>query len=110
MTTAANPDDWRNDETAQLFEAILTLEDRDEAAAFFRDLCTRRELEEMSRRWQVVRMLAEGNPYRKIAADSGASTATITRINQWLRHGRGGYVATLDRLGLLSDELTEELT
>ena len=110
MTTAANPDDWRNDETAQLFEAILTLEDRDEAAAFFRDLCTRRELEEMSRRWQVVRMLAEGTPYRKIAADSGASTATITRINQWLRHGRGGYVATLDRLGLLSDELTEELT
>jgi len=109
MTTAANPDDWQSDETSQLFDAILSLEKRDEAAAFFRDLCTRRELDEMSRRWRVVLMLAEGTPYRQIAAASGASTATVTRINQWLRHGRGGYVATLDRLGLLPDELSEEL-
>ena len=109
MTTASNPDDWRNDETSHLFDALLTLEDRDDAAAFFRDLCTRRELEEMSRRWQVARMLAQGIPYRQIAAESGASTATVTRINQWLRHGRGGYVAVLDRLGLLSPELSEEL-
>ena len=109
MTTAADPDDWRSDETAELFDAIISLEDRNEAAAFFRDLCTRRELEEMSRRWRVVRLLAEGIPYRQIAADTGASTATVTRINQWLRHGRGGYVATLSRLGLLPTEFAEEL-
>lgn len=109
MTTAANPDDWRSDETAELFDAILSLDDRDDAAAFFRDLCTRRELDEMSRRWRVVRMLAEGIPYRQIAADTGASTATVTRINQWLRHGRGGYVTTLSRLGLLPADFRKEL-
>ncbi|NND04680.1 MAG: hypothetical protein HKN91_18040 [Acidimicrobiia bacterium] len=108
MTTAQNPDDWQSDETAQLLDAILSLEDRDEAAAFFRDLCTRRELDEMSRRWQVVLMLAEGIPYRQIASESGASTATVTRINQWLRHGRGGYVAMLERLGLLPEGFNEE--
>lgn len=106
--TTADPDDWRSEQTARLFDAILSLETRDEAAAFFRDLCTRRELDEMSRRWQVVLMLAEGIPYRQIAAESGTSTATITRINQWLRHGRGGYAAALERLGLLPEgtELT----
>ena len=110
MTTAQNPDDWQSEETAQLFDAILSLGDRNEAAAFFRDLCTRRELGEMSRRWQVVLMLAEGLPYRQIASESGASTATVTRINQWLRHGRGGYVATLDRLGMLPATFNEEST
>jgi len=100
MTTTNQPDDWRNEATADLFDVILAMETPEEAAAFFRDLCTRRELEEMSRRWRVVRMLAEGIPYRQIATDTGVSTATITRINQWLRHGRGGYQSALDRIGL----------
>lgn len=91
-------DDWRNDATAALFEAVITLNTRDEAAAFFRDLCTRRELEEMSQRWAVVRKLAEGHPYREIAAETGVSTATIVRINQWLRHGTGGYEEMLNRM------------
>lgn len=104
MTTTSDPDDWRTDATAELFDVILSLEDRDQAAAFFRDLCTRRELEEMSRRWRVVRMLAGGTPYRQIAAETGMSTATITRINQWLRYGRGGYHEVLVRLDLLPEE------
>ncbi len=91
-------DDWRNDATAALFEAVITLNTRDEAAAFFRDLCTRRELEEISQRWAVVRKLAEGHPYREIAAETGVSTATIVRINQWLRHGTGGYQEMLNRM------------
>ncbi len=91
-------DDWRNDTTAALFEAVVTLNTRDEAAAFFRDLCTRRELEEISQRWAVVRKLAEGHPYREIASETGVSTATIVRINQWLRHGTGGYKQMLDRI------------
>lgn len=98
MTTAADPDDWRNEATAELFAAIVSLDEPDDAADFFRDLCTRRELEEMSRRWRVVRLLSTGISYRQIAAETGVSTATITRINQWLRHGRGGYQAMLDRL------------
>lgn len=91
-------DDWRNDATAALFDAIVSLESREQAAHFFRDLCTRRELEEISQRWAVVRKLAEGRPYREIAAETGVSTATIVRINQWLRHGTGGYQEMLDRL------------
>lgn len=90
-------DDWRTIETRALFEAILVLEDVDEAAAFFRDLCTRRELEEMSHRWTVARLLDEGLPYREIAEQTGASTATISRINQWLQHGTGGYRRMLDK-------------
>ena len=90
--------DWRNDDTAALFDAILVLETRDEAAAFFRDLCTRRELEEMRSRWAVVRLLdAGGHSYREIHDLTGVSTATITRINQWLQHGTGGYRLLLDR-------------
>lgn len=90
-------EDWRNDETRALFDAVLRLEDVDEAAAFFRDLCTRRELEEMSHRWAIVRLLDRGLSYREIAEMTGASTATVTRINQWLSHGTGGYRAMLDR-------------
>ena len=70
----------------------------DDTAALFRDLCTRRELEEMSQRWAVVRLLDEGLTYREIADRTGVSTATITRINQWLRHGTGGYRLALDRM------------
>ena len=70
----------------------------EEAAAFFRDLCTLRELTDLSHRWAVVRLLDEGRSYRQIAEATSASTATITRINQWLQHGAGGYRLVLDRL------------
>jgi TrpR-related protein YerC/YecD len=99
MTTSPEQEDWRNEQTAELMDTILALTDRDEAAAFFRDLCTRRELEEMTARWLVVRRLAEGAPYRTIHDETGVSTATITRIAQWLNHGTGGYRQALERLG-----------
>lgn len=91
-------DDWQTDETAALFDAILTLDSVAEAADFFRDLCTRKELTDLSQRWAVVRMLDEGVPYREIADRLATSTATVTRIAQWLNHGRGGYRRMLDRL------------
>ena len=97
MTTA---DEWRNDRTRSMFEAILSLEDVDEAAGFFRDLCTLAELEAMSQRWQIVQLLDRGLPYREIAEQTGSSTATVTRINQWLHHGAGGYRLALDRLAV----------
>ncbi len=96
-------DDWRNEATANLFDAVVTLRDRDDAADFFRDLCTYRELEEMSARWAVVLLLNQHMPYREIHDRTGVSTATITRINQWLHHGAGGYRTMLQRLGLLED-------
>ena len=91
---------WTSPETTALFEAVLSLDDLSEAERFFRDLCTLHELEELSRRWAVARLLAEGLPYRRIAAEAHSSTATVTRINHWLRHGSGGYRLALDRLGI----------
>jgi TrpR-related protein YerC/YecD len=95
MTTT---DGWRTKDTSALFRAVLALRTEDEAAAFFRDLCTLQELTDLSHRWAVVRLLDQGHPYRQIAEETGASTATITRINQWLQHGAGGYQLALDRL------------
>jgi TrpR-related protein YerC/YecD len=91
-------DDWRTAETAPLLEAIVSLHTVDETADFLRDLCTLRELEEMTQRWAVVRLLSEGLSYREIANRTGASTATVTRINQWLQHGTGGYQMMLERM------------
>jgi TrpR-related protein YerC/YecD len=87
--------DWRTPNVDALLEAILRLETPDEAAAFFRDLCTLGELHDMSQRWAVVRMLDQGLHYVDISRLTGASTATITRIASWLKHGEGGYRAML---------------
>ena len=89
---------WRDEAASELFEAILRLETVDEASAFFRDLCTLGELHDMAQRWAVVRMLDQGLHYAEISARTGASTATITRIAQWLHHGEGGYLSALERL------------
>jgi TrpR-related protein YerC/YecD len=94
----AADESWRTEETTDLLEAILRLETLDEAERFFRDLCTLGELRDMAQRWAVTRMLDEGLHYARISQDTGASTATITRIASWLRHGEGGYRLMLDRL------------
>ena len=99
-------DDWRSEDSDELFRAILLLQDVAEAERFFRDLCTRRELEEMISRWAVARLLAGGQPYRQIHDATGVSTATISRINQWLRHGTGGYRSMLERLGYGGSEVS----
>jgi TrpR-related protein YerC/YecD len=90
-------DSWRTPETAALFEAILRLEDADEASRFFRDLCTLGELRDLAQRWAVVGLLDSGKHYAEISRETGASTATITRIASWLNHGEGGYRLVLDR-------------
>lgn len=91
-------DNWKKTASEELLAAIASLETVDEAAAFMRDLCTRKELEEMSNRWEAVKLLDEGIPYRDISDRTGLSTATITRINQWLQHGTGGYRSMLSKL------------
>jgi TrpR-related protein YerC/YecD len=83
----------------ELFDAILSLETREETESFFRDLCTLSELEAMAHRWEVARLLERGLPYLEIAERTGASTTTVTRVAHWLRHGEGGYRAVLDRTG-----------
>jgi len=93
----ARSDDWRTPATDALFEAVLRLESAEEAARFFRDLCTLGELHDLAQRWAVVRLLDAGLHYSEISRLSGASTATITRIASWLHHGEGGYRQVLER-------------
>jgi TrpR-related protein YerC/YecD len=93
------PEAWRTPSTDALFDAVLALEDRAEAEHFFRDLCTLRELRDLAQRWEIARLLDEGLHYTEISQRTGASTATITRIAQWLHHGTGGYRLALARLG-----------
>ncbi len=94
---ATNRNDWRTEEVNDLCRALLSLDTVDEMAAFLRDLCTVKELSELSGRWAVVRSLADGLPYREVARATGVSTATVTRVNQWLTRGTGGYQLALDR-------------
>lgn len=89
---------WLTDDTRDLLGAIVTLDDVDDAADFLRDLCTLGELRDLSQRWAVVRLLDAGLHYGEISRRTGASTATITRIASWLRHGEGGYRRMLERL------------
>ncbi len=87
-------EDWKTASTDALFDALMSLETRDEVERFVRDLCTRHEIEELSARWNVVQLLDLS--YRRIAEATGVSTTTITRINEWLFHGAGGYRAALE--------------
>ncbi len=82
----------------ELFEVIVHLEDPEECARFFRDLCTLTELKAMAERWQVVQLVSEEIPYREISERTGASTATITRIAHWLKYGEDGYRFMLERV------------
>ena len=75
---------------------FLAARTRDELKRFLRDLCTLGELEALVHRWQIVRLLDQGLPYLEIAERVHTSTATVTRVAQWLRHGAGGYTLALD--------------
>ena len=74
-----------------LFEAVLSLESREECYSFFEDLCTVNELLSLSQRFEVAAMLREGRTYLDIAEKTGASTATISRVNRSLNYGNDGY-------------------
>jgi TrpR-related protein YerC/YecD len=91
-------DDWRTTDVDELIAALLRLDDPDDAARFLRDLCTLGELRDLAQRWAVVRRLDAGEHYASISRETGASTATITRIASWLNHGEGGYRKALERL------------
>ena len=81
-----------------LFEAILTLENKDECYAFFEDLCTVNELLSLTQRFEVASMLRDQKTYLEIAEKTGASTATISRVNRSLNYGSDGYELVFGRL------------
>ena len=81
-----------------LFKAILTLETVEECYSFFDDLCTISELKALSQRLQVARMLSQQKVYSDIVSETGASTATISRVNRSLNYGSDGYRIAFERL------------
>ena len=82
-----------------LYEAVLSLRTVDECLAFFEDLCTMTELNAMEQRFQVACGLHEGKIYNEILAETGASSATISRVNRTLQYGNGGYDLVFSRIG-----------
>lgn len=81
-----------------LFDAVLTLKTREECYIFFEDLCTVNELFSLSQRFEVAAMLKNGNTYLEIAEKTGASTATISRVNRSLNYGNDGYDMVFGRM------------
>ena len=98
----------RNKTTDALFDAILSLETREECYHFFEDLCTVAELKEMSKRLQAAKMLKNNQVYTAIAEETGLSTATICRVNHCLKYGSDGYATVLERLEQLAQLEQEE--
>ena len=94
----------RNPETDLLFKGILTLQTVEECYRFFADICTIKELQAMTQRLQVAKQLHEGRNYNEVCRDTGASSATICRVNKCLNYGDGGYRTVLERLEGETDE------
>ena len=82
----------------KMYEAILSLQNLNECIRFFDDLCTVTELMAMEQRYQVASCLNDGMIYNEILAETGASSATISRVNRSLQYGRGGYAIVFDRM------------
>lgn len=87
--------DWQTKDTEELFKAISLLKNIEEIASFMRDLLTIKEIETFSARWKAAQMLEAGVPYSRIEKETGLSSATIARVNQYREYGMGGYKKAL---------------
>jgi len=87
----------KDEMTDKLFEAIMLLENIEECYNFFEDICTISEIKALAQRLEVANMLRKGNTYTEISEKTGASTATISRVNRALNYGADGYKTILDR-------------
>ncbi len=90
--------DIRTPAMDDLFDAVLSLKNREECYRFFEDVCTVNELLSLSQRFEVARMLIEKRTYLEIAEKTGASTATISRVNRSLLYGNDGYAMVFERV------------
>lgn len=88
----------KTDAVDSLFDAVLCLHSREECYSFFEDLCTVNELLSLSQRFEVAAMLKDGKTYLEIAEKTGASTATISRVNRSLNYGNDGYELVFGRM------------
>lgn len=94
----------KSDQVDSFFEAVLLLDNMDECYRFFEDICTIKEIQAIAQRLEVAKLLKSHKTYNEIEADTGASTATISRINRSLNYGSEGYNMILRKLGLLEEE------
>ena len=98
----------RNQTTDALFDAILSLETREECYNFFEDLCTVKEISDMAQRLEAAKMLLDGRTYDQIVKAVEISTATISRINRCIQYGSGGYRETIEKVRGTQDPKKQE--
>ena len=96
----------RSEQADLLMDAILRLESREDAYRFFEDICTIAEVKSMAQRLEVAMQLRRGVTYQEIARQTGASSATISRVNRALLYGADGYNRVLDAMDSESDKIT----
>ena len=98
----------KKEKSDRLYKAILTLETEEECYNFFQDLCTIPELRSMEQRYEVATLLNDGMLYSDILEKTGASSATISRVNRSLIYGAGGYEGVLEKMKELEDKEAKE--
>lgn len=94
----------KNEQTDKLFEAVLSLENLEECYRFFEDVCTIKEIQAISQRLEVAKLLKANKTYNEIEEETGASTATISRINRSLHYGVDGYTLVFKKLGIIGED------
>lgn len=94
----SNDSKYRSKQLDEFFEAVLMLEDKEQCYKFFEDVCTVRELNSISQRLEVAKLLKIRKTYNEIEKETGASTATISRVNRSLHYGADGYELVLEKL------------
>ncbi|UFT99920.1 YerC/YecD family TrpR-related protein [Radiobacillus kanasensis] len=97
-------DKLRGQQLDELFDAILSLKDREECYRFFDDIATMSEIQSLAQRLQVAKMLQDGYTYGVIVKESGASTTTISRVKRCLTYGNDGYKMVLERINQTEEE------
>lgn len=94
----------KNEQTDKLFEAVLSLDNLEECYRFFEDVCTIKEIQAISQRLEVAKLLKANKTYNEIEEETGASTATISRINRSLHYGVEGYNLVFKKLGIIDED------
>ena len=89
---------WYTKSMEDLCQAILSLKTKEECVAFLEDICTIKEIQDISQRLEVARLLSQGISYTTICKETGASTATISRVSRCLNYGSGGYLEVLKKM------------
>ena len=89
---------WKDSKNQKLVEAILSLENPDQAQDFLRDLCTEGEITEFAKRFYAAEMLSVNTPYSQIEKETGLSSTTVARVSKWLNDGMGGYKSVINNM------------